>query len=173
MKMLNQFLAVGGVIAALVVSETRVAAQGGFGGGGGGVVLSSPARTQQQTERLRLALGVTNDADWVVILPRISKVLQLQAEVRLGAFANMARGMAGAGGMRGLAAAAGTADPATDDLNKALDDDAPIAEIKSAMAKVRQARKAKQADLIKAQSDLQSVVTIRQEAILLNDGLLD
>jgi hypothetical protein len=41
------------------------------------------------------------------------------------------------------------------------------------MARVRAAHKAKQADLARAQSDLQSVVTIRQEAILLRDGMLD
>jgi len=170
MKKLNQLCAISGVAAALACSGIHVMAQAG----GQGVVLTSPARMQQQAQSLRMTLGVTNDAEWSVISPRMIKVMQLQADIRLSGLTSMARGMMGGPGrMRGFASTGTDTDPAADALTKALDDDAPVAEIKAAMAKVRQARKAKQAELTKAQSDLQSVVTIRQEAILLNNGLLD
>jgi len=175
MKKLNHLWAIGGVALALAFSGTNSLAQGGggFGNGGfdgGGVVLSSPAQLQRRLEGMRLALGVTNDSEWVVILPRLVKVMQLQAEMRLIGMASMGGGGAA---LRTLAAMGVTPDPSADALSKAIDDGAPIAEIKVAMNRVRQARKAKQADLVRAQGDLQSVVSIRQEAILLSDGMLD
>lgn len=171
MKKPNQLWAISGLALALAFSSTNASAQGGAPGGfGSGVVLTSPARLQQRAERLRVDLEVTNDADWAVISPRLVKVMQLQAEAFLAGMAKAG----GGGGMRAVAAFGGTlADPAADALSKALDDNAPIAEVKAAMARVRQARKAKQAEMVRAQADLQSVVTIRQEAILLNNGLLD
>ena len=179
MNKMNQLWAISGIAVALAFSRTNGLAQAaaggmGRGGFGGGVVLTSPARLQQQAENMRLSLGVTNDEEWVIISPRLVKVMQLQAEARLVEIANMARG-GGGGRLRALpTVGVGTdPDPTTEALTKALDDNAPVAEIKSAMARVRQARKAKQAEMARAQADLQSVVSIRQEAILLNSGLLD
>jgi hypothetical protein len=184
MKNLNQLLALTGVALTLAFSGVGVMAQGGFGGGGfggggggGGGGFDFNAILQQQAERMRPTLAVTNDDEWNVISPRLVKVMQLRAEVGLAGLANMGGGMmggrGGGGGMRGFAALFGTADPAADALTKALGDNAPIAEVKAAMAKVREARKRKQAEMAKAQADLQAVVSIRQEAILLNDGLLE
>ncbi len=175
MNKMNQLWAISGIAVALAFSGTNGLAQAaaggmGRGGFGGGVVLTSPARLQQQAENMRLSLGVTNDEEWVIISPRLVKVMQLQAEARLVEIANMARG---GGRLRALPAVGTDPDPTTEALTKALDDNAPVAEIKSAMARVRQARKAKQAEMARAQADLQSVVSIRQEAILLNSGLLD
>jgi hypothetical protein len=163
MRKLNQLWAISGVALALAFSTTHGMAQGG------GVVLSSPAQLQRRAENMRLTLGVTNDSEWIVISPRLLKVMQLQAEIRLTGMASMG----GGGALRALAAMGVTPDPSAEALSKALDDGAPIAEIKLDMARVRQARKGKQTDLARAQADLQSVVSIRQEAILLNDGMLD
>ena len=114
---------------------------------------------------MRVTLGVTNNDEWLVIYPRLATVIQLQQQARVAAIARM--------GARASTTLTVAPDPASDGLTKALADNAPIAEIKGAMARVRQARKAKQAEMAKAQADLQAVVTIRQEAILLNLGLLD
>jgi hypothetical protein len=169
MNKLNQLWAIGGIAVALAFSRTDVRAQGGGppggGFGGGGIVLSSPARLQEQANNMRMTLGVTNDDEWLVISPRLVSVIQLQAEARVAALARMSA--------RASTTLAVAADPAADALTKALADNAPIAEVKSAMARVRQARKAKLAEMAKAQADLQAVVTVRQEAILLNSGLLD
>jgi hypothetical protein len=44
--------------------------------------------------------------------------------------------------------------------------------MKAAIAKFQAARKAKMADLEKAQAELRGVLTVRQEAIATSDGLL-
>jgi hypothetical protein len=41
------------------------------------------------------------------------------------------------------------------------------------VAKYREARKAKEAALTKAQDDLKKVLSVRQEAILVNNGMLN
>jgi Spy/CpxP family protein refolding chaperone len=58
---------------------------------------------------------------------------------------------------------------------KALLDDAQsnAAEVDLAMARVRKAREAFQASLTKAQAELQAVLTHRQEAVLVERGILD
>ena len=48
---------------------------------------------------MRLTLGVTNDSEWIVISPRLLKVMQLQAEIRLTGMASMG----GGGALRALA----------------------------------------------------------------------
>jgi hypothetical protein len=59
-----------------------------------------------------------------------------------------------------------------DALDKAIEAKASKAELTAAIAKVQEARKAKQAELEKAQSDLRKVLTTRQEAIATASGLL-
>jgi hypothetical protein len=199
MKTLNQLWAISGIVAALAFSGTNVVAQGGGGGGyaggggfgrTGGLTLTSPEQLQRQADTMRIALAVTNDDEWAVISPRLVKVIQLQEQVRVAAMASMLNGMigsrgggapaggaatGGAGGsvQRGLAALGVQADPNADALTKAIADEAPIAEVKTAMARVRAARKAKQAEMERAQADLLAVVSVRQEAILLSDGLVE
>ena len=162
MNKFNQLWAVGGIAVALAFSAADARAQGG-------TVLSSPARLPEQINSMRTVLGVTNNDEWLVISPRLVRVIQLQQEARVAEIARMG----GGAGLRASTTIGVAADPASDALTKALADNAPLAEVKSAMARVRQARKAKQAEMARAQADLQAVVTVRQEAILLNSGLLD
>jgi hypothetical protein len=168
MKKLNQFLAMAGIALALVFAGSKVMAQDGG-------EMDANARIQRRADSLRMSLAVTNDADWKVISQKLVKVIGLQAEVRMAGLANMLRGPAGPadGGRRGLAAIAPEPDAASVALSNALDGNAPIAEIKAAMARVREARRGKQAQLAKAQEDLKSVLSTRQEAVLLSDGLLE
>jgi hypothetical protein len=57
-------------------------------------------------------------------------------------------------------------------LQKAYDDKAPPADIKTALAKVQSLHKSAQADYAKAQDDLRSLLTARQEAYCTLQGLL-
>jgi hypothetical protein len=177
MKNVSQLWATGGIAVVLAFSATPVMAQGAPGGFGGGMVLSSPARLQQQADNMRITLAVTNDDEWSVISPRLVRVIQLKAEVRAAELADMLGGMTGGrggGGIRTAATALGVgADPASQALSKAISDEAPAAELKAKMVSFRQARKAKQAEITRAEADLQAVVSIRQEAILLSNGLLE
>jgi hypothetical protein len=66
----------------------------------------------------------------------------------------------------------GPPSPEADALQKAIDAKAPKAEIKAAIEKYVASRKAKQAELEKAQDDLRKVLTTRQEAIATLNGLL-
>lgn len=58
------------------------------------------------------------------------------------------------------------------DLQKALDDKARAEEVKAKLAKVREARKAKEAALEKAQEELRKSLSPRQEAGAVLVGLL-
>ena len=66
----------------------------------------------------------------------------------------------------------GQANPEAEALQKAIDAKAPKAEIKAALDRYVASRKAKQADLEKAQDELRKVLTARQEAIATLNGLL-
>ena len=66
----------------------------------------------------------------------------------------------------------GTPSPEAEALQKAIDAKASNAEIKQALAKVADARKAKEAELAKAQDALRKVLSVRQEALATLNGLL-
>jgi Spy/CpxP family protein refolding chaperone len=63
-------------------------------------------------------------------------------------------------------------DPVEDALRKALDDEAPKADLNAAVAGVEAARQQKQADLTQAQSALRQVLASRQAAVLESQGML-
>lgn len=124
---------------------------------------------QRVSATFREQMGVTNDTDWALIEEKISAVTKARAVV-----------MADGGGMRGGFFVGGRVgglqarlSPEAQTLQQAVDDDAPAAQIKDLLAKLQAARQAKQAALVKAQEDLRSVLTVRQEAIALLHGLLD
>ena len=130
---------------------------------------------QRVLEALREPLAITNDTEWRVVESRLSKVTQLRMETMLGPGLGMLGGMrrGGNGGGGGLGALAGLADPNMENLQKAIDDRAPTAKIREALAKLREARKQKEAELAQAQADLRAVLSLRQEAVLVQYGLLD
>jgi hypothetical protein len=57
-------------------------------------------------------------------------------------------------------------------LQKAIDDKAPVADLKAKLAAVRAETKDKEARLEAAQEELRSYLTPRQEAIAVSNGLL-
>ena len=135
---------------------------------------------QRMMDNFREQLVVTNDADWNVIQERLSKVVRVRMETMfsggMGMMGGMRTGRGGGnspgGGFRGFPGF-GQTDPDVDNLQKAVENNAPTAQLKSALARLRDSRKQKQADLAKAQAELRSVLTMRQEAVLVLAGMLD
>lgn len=161
---------------------------GGGGGGRGNRGNFDPAQFQQRMlDGYRDRLEIKDDAEWKAIEPLIQKVMDARRESMSG----MARGMFGGGRNRGGNGGGGndggnnggnnggrgggmfgTPSPEAEALQKAIDNKAPNAEIKAALAKYVESKKAKQADLEKAQAELRKVLTVRQEAIASLNGLL-
>jgi hypothetical protein len=155
----------------------------GAGGGeaGGGRRNFDPAQMRQRMmERYKEQLEVADDAEWKAMEPMVQAVL----DARMASMGGMGRGMFGGPRRGGGNDAGNNADqprrggpfgqlsPESEALQKAIDAKAPKAEIKAALDKYVAARKAKQAQLEKAQDDLRKILTSRQEAIATLNGLL-
>lgn len=168
------------ITATLCVLGNRATAQTNQGGGRqrqrGNF---DPAQFQQRMmDRYRERLELTDDAEWKAVQPLIQNVLDARMALRGGG----GPGFFGRGGRRGggdnNASDQGQTrpprrtNPATEDLQKAIDSKAPAPEMKTALARYQDYRKAKQAELEKAQDALRAVLTARQEAIATVSGLL-
>ena len=187
MKM-NQLLTVCGIAAALCLSAGSVSAQndnGGAGnpnrgaGGPGGRGNFDPAQMQQRMmENIRGDLGFTNDTDWNAVQPLFQKVMDARRDVGFGGgMGRMFRNrnsnngdQAGANNRRNFGP---QPSPDAEALQKAIDDNAPTAQIKAALAKYQTSQKAKQAKLVQAQETLRKVLTPKQEAQATLLGLLE
>ena len=66
-----------------------------------------------------------------------------------------------------------TPSPEAEALRKALEENAPAAQVHTLLVKFQAARKEKEAAVTKAQADLKAVLTTRQEAIAVVSGLLE
>jgi hypothetical protein len=129
-----------------------------------------PAQMQQRMlDRYRERLEVTDDAEWKAVQPLIQKVLEARMAVRAGG-----RGAFGPGGRRGgdgnqadstQRRGPSQANPAAQELQRAIEAKATAPELKAALARCVEYRKGKRADLEKAQEALRAVLTARQEAI--------
>lgn len=153
-----------------------------------------PAQMRQRMmDRMREQMAVTDDAEWKAISDRIAKVMD--ARRALGGMGGPGGGMGFGGppGMRerpagGPGAGPGQvregggpqgpggfmreASPELDALRKAVQAQAPNAEIKAKLAELRAARAKKEADLASAQDELKQVLSVRQEAVAVTLGLL-
>ncbi len=177
----NQWLAIGGMAAALFLSAGSVSAQNDNGGGGGGRPGRGnfdPAQMQQRMmDNVRDQLGYTNDTEWSAVQPLIQKVMDARRDVGFGGgmgrmFRNRNNnGDQGGNNRRG--GFFGTPSPEAEALQKAVDDNAPTAQIKAALAKYKASQKAKQAKLTDAQESLRKVLTTKQEAQATLLGLLE
>jgi len=157
---------------------------------------------QRRIDNLKEQLEVKDDTEWNAIKPLITKVMDAQraamADRMRGAFRGFGRGGGqgggGGGGGAGFGAGAGGGgnggdqgngggrrfrggfggepSPEADALEKAVEAKASNSEMKAALAKYQEARKAKEAELAKAQDDLRKVLSVRQEAIATVNGLL-
>ena len=158
---------------------------GGFGGGRRGQGNFDPAQFQQRMlENYRERLEVTDDAEWNVMKPLVQKVVEAREAAMAGGRGGFMGGGRGGRGNRGGDNAQGDnqnprrnpnpamSNPAADDLRKAIESKAPSSEIKPLLARYFEDRKAKRAELEKAQEALRAVLTPRQEAIAALAGLL-
>lgn len=186
----NQLLTICGIAAALCLSAGSVSAQndnggggGGRRGGGGGGGNFDPAQMQQRMmERVHDELGFTNDTEWNAVQPLVQKVFDAQRDARSGGMGRMFRGNRGGNGGNGANANAGGGgrggffgqpSPEAEALQKAIDDNAPKAQIKASLEKYQASQKAKQAKLVTAQENLRKVLNTKQEAQATLLGLLE
>ena len=132
-------------------------------------------------DQLKTALGASDD-EFAAIQPKILAVMQDQRDANprtFGMFGRGGPGGPGGGGRFGGGYYGPTTEPsvvqtALQDLQTTLDDqNASPDAIKAKLDTLRQARTKARQDLAVAQADLKSVLTQRQEAILVLRGLLD
>jgi hypothetical protein len=132
---------------------------------------------QRMMDRYRDQLDVKDDAEWKLISERINKVLEARREIGFGGgFGRPPRREGGQNadqGNRRRGFFGGEPSPEAEALQKAIDDKASPDDIKAKLAKYRESRKQKRANLEKAQEDLKQVLSVRQEAAAVMAGLLE
>ncbi len=176
---LNRWLLGAGIAALLCVGASPSFAQQDNQGpppGGPGRRNFDPAQFRERMmQNVREQLEITDDSEWGAIEPLVQKVM----DARMAAMSGMGRGMFARrrGGNNGdqpprRGFMGQQPSPEADGLQKAIDAKASKAELKAALDKFVAYRKAKQADLEKAQDDLRKVLTPRQEAIATLNGWL-
>jgi len=173
---LNRIITLGAMAATLAIGITSLFAQdngNGNANGGGQRRNFDPAQMQQRmVDRVQEELGFTNDTDWDAVKPLVQKVMDARRDVGFGGMSRMfGNGRNRGGGQGGQTGGNnrgggtfGQTSPEQDALQKAIDDNAPSAQIKDLLAKYKAAQKVKQAKLEAAQADLKAVLTTKQEA---------
>lgn len=141
-------------------------------------------RQAEQDERLREEIGATEE-EFELLQPKIERVRQLTRERQMasaGGFGGGRGGPAGGRGGRGGTPFAGlfeTSDEgealteAQAELREALEDDAVAGDIKEALDTYREARDAMDAAIQEAREDLRGLLTAKQEAYFVVNGMLD
>ncbi|HEX4084988.1 MAG TPA: hypothetical protein VHY22_08765 [Chthoniobacteraceae bacterium] len=157
-------------------------------GGGGGFRRNGGFAEfrERMNERIKEELKASDD-EWAVIQPLLEKVQDAQMASMAGRFGGMRR-FGGPGGERGArpegspsgspAAQQGGrprfSSPEVDALHDALqNENATPDDIKAKLQALRDARKKSEDDLQTARENLKKVLTLRQEAILVEMGVLD
>jgi hypothetical protein len=137
---------------------------------------------QRMMDQLKTQLGATDD-EMKVLQPKLEKVMELQrdASTRMR-FSGRTRGGGGFGGAPGgTGAPAGTPDPNASPVRKASEDlrttlantSASPEDIKAKLDTYRAAKAEAKTQLTAAQQDLRGLLTQRQEAVLVENGLLE
>jgi hypothetical protein len=170
MKM-KKLLTICGITAVLVAGAASVSAQTNTINAALGGSSADPAQ-QRYLKRVYDGLGFTNDADWNAIEPLVQNVFEAQRDLSPGSgmsrvpvthrIASGTNTVAVAQTLRRVSF--GPADPESQALQKALDDNASTDDIKAALAAYHAAQKAKRAKLEAAQENLRNALTPQQEA---------
>ena len=177
MQRLRFFVAM--FIAVLAMSATNALAQAPGQGRGN----FDPAQfRERQMNRIKEQLGATDD-EWKAIEPKVDKVMNAQREARGGfGFGGGGGGGGGRGGGGGGGGGnAGTPPAPTTALGKASlelrttleDKNAAPETIAKKLAAVREAREKGRKDVADAQKELKEILTQRQEAVLVINGMLE
>ena len=134
----------------------------GHGGGGHDGNFDPSAFRRRAMERLRKRLGAASDDDWQKIEPAVQKVQQLRSSL------STRRRWGG-----------GAKDPLTEKINKLLEAGIPSKaekpskdELKNLLQQYRDRRKKIQSQMVEAQEDLKSLLSPKQEAVLILEGYL-
>jgi hypothetical protein len=133
---------------------------------------------QRMMENIRGDLGFTNDTDWNAVQPLFQKVMDARRDVGFGGgmgrmFRNRNRNNGDQAGGNTRPNFGPQPSPEAEALQKSIDDNAPKAQLKAALAKYQASQKAKQAKLVTAQENLRKVLTPKQEAQATLFGLLE
>ena len=182
----------------LMVGGLSLAQQGGGGrrggqGGGPGGNFDPAQMRQRMAERMKEMLGADDEA-WKVMEPRVMKVMELNRQANAGGRGGMMGMMfAGRGGRGGPGGPGGdqggpqanrrgrgpqgeqtAVEKAMAQLRTVLQNQsASPEEIKTALTAVRQAREKARQELAVAQQDLKKILTVRQEGICVEMGLVE
>jgi hypothetical protein len=133
----------------------------------------------RDTQQIREQLGVT-DEEWAVIQPRIQKVRDAEQAAGVGQLnqlGRLARGRPGQAGIN-INALLGIKDSTVQqrqaELQKAIEDpNSTEAAIKQRLDAVREAKVRAMQVLAQARKDLIEILTMRQEAVLFQMGILE
>ncbi len=175
MKKFNNILVLAGCVAALGLSSGKLAAQGRGN--------FDPAQMKERAvSRVMEQMDVTDDAEKKALTEAVTKVIDARMEVGIGGRGFGSGGRRSRGNSNTNSASADTStprrggfssqSPEAEDLQKAIDAKAPADEIKTKLAKLRESNQAKEAKLELAQGDLRKLLTSRQEAVAVLNGLL-
>lgn len=161
---------------------------GGPGGGGFGGNFDPAQMRQRMAERMKELLGADDQA-WKVMEPRVMKVMELNRQANAGnrgMFGMFGRGRGGPGGPggdqgpqadrrgRGPQGEQTALEKAMAQLRTTLENQSASPEdIKTQLTAVRQAREKAKQELAVAQQDLKKILTVRQEATLVEMGMLE
>jgi hypothetical protein len=171
------------------VSVVMAQAQAPRGGRQGRGQFDPAQMNQWMMQRMKEQLGATDD-EWAVIEPRLERVQTLARDARGGGMGGMfGRGQfGGPGGLRGQPGGAAPQPPqgaqptapqsavskAAEDLRTTLgDQNSTVAQVKEKLTAYRAEREKAREELSKAQEDLRSVLSVKQEAQLVLMGSLD
>ena len=178
MKTFNQLSVVACAAFVMFLSASPVAAQQGQGRG------NFEEFRQRMMDNYRERLEIKGDDEWKAIQPLIAKVMDARQDIGFGGGRGFGRGGGRRGGGNNDAQANGNnqggrrgfpgGEPSAEaeELQKAIDSNASKDELKAKLTKFREARKDKEAKLAKAQEDLKKVLSVKQEAAAVLNGLL-
>jgi hypothetical protein len=142
-------------------------------GGNNGQPFDPAAMRERYLTQLKEQLG-SPEEEWKLLQPKLDKVLTVQRETRSsrGGFGGRTRG--------GNDQAAQPTQPqsavaaASEDLRKAVaDKSTPAEDLSKKITALREAKEKAKADLAAAQKELRELLSARQEAVLITNGILD
>jgi hypothetical protein len=184
---LKKMLGIAAIGALMFVGSNTVMAQGRGG--------FDPAQfRQRRIDRVKEQMDVKDESEWKAIEGQINKVMDAQeASMRsrfsgFGGGSTRSRGGSSGGSSTDSTSSStdssssrrsrggmfgGEPSPEVEALRKAVDDKAPADEIKAKLAAVKKVNKDSQKKLDQAQSDLRAILSVRQEAVAVLNGLLN
>lgn len=130
--------------------------------------VAAGAGQDRRMANLREQLEVVDEGEWLVISGRIAVLLELRRDAAAGA--GRARSRLRSDADRRAGRRAETSEAAK--LQLALKEKLPDAEIQARLAQLRDTRAAADAKIAAAQEDLRALLSVRQEAVAVLNGLL-